>query len=86
MTDHEYAVHVCKMVLCMNDSDIPVDTGVILEAISMLTQQEQLALECYYRLKMSPEQTGHCIGGITGKKAEQIIFYAIHKLSVAMKK
>lgn len=79
MNDRDYAVCIYLKTFGLEDSRDVCIQGV-LEAISTLPQQEQLALEYHFRSGMTYKKTGEKLGGISIGQARHLVNRALRML------
>ena len=79
MNDRDYAVCIYLKTFGLEDSCDVCIQGV-LEAISTLPQQEQLALEYHFRSGMTYKKTGEKLGGISIGQARHLVNRALRML------
>jgi len=80
MSDHDYAACIYRQVFHVGTDNGDAYTREVLNAIGTLTDNEQAALESYYRHDKNFEQTGQDVGGISGSAARNLVNKALRKL------
>jgi hypothetical protein len=80
MTDNEYVSKVYCSVFCTTDDGGDTYTRGVLDVLSTLSNREQIALDCFFRLGNSFKQIGATLNGITGQSARRIVYKALSKL------
>jgi len=79
MTDQDYAEAVYREVFNTRHDDDDANPARILEAITMLTEREQIAVKCRLKDGLTWRKVGNELG-VTDSRAQQIYLKAIRKL------
>lgn len=82
MTDRAFAVCIFCKIFEVEEEQAQDDIYVpgVYDAVHMLSQREQTALECYWRDGMTLAQTGQKVGELNEEQTEHIINRAILRL------